>query len=62
MTKSAKPVSIKAKPFCGCKKGCNRNCKCEQNKVPCVVSFMCTGEHGKCTRVADDNEFLVDDA
>ena len=49
-THSACPQQMTKTVSCGCTKGCNRNCSCAKNNIPCYISCRCQGSSKKCGR------------
>ena len=49
-TQPACPQQMTNTVSCGCTKGCNRNCSCAKNNIPCYISCRCQGSSKKCSR------------
>ena len=49
-TQLAWPQQMKSAASCKCTKGCNRNCSCAKNGIPCYVGCRCGGSVDRCSR------------
>ena len=45
------PTYLNKTISCRCLKGCQKNCSCARNSVPCYIGCHCQAQSSKCTRV-----------